>query len=159
MAGPIATEADAYGVIAYPNNFDRYIEPGKKATGASSALVTGRVVHLTNSTGVWARATSGDAGRAGVVPKIYWGKNVNTDASDDCVIFTGIGGEIYAEASGAIKPGAKVTFGDGGTVKAWTSGAYIGVYKGHYGEGIGEGEVVTDAASTDSVRIALERGT
>ena len=157
MTGPIATEADAYGTIAFPNNFDRYLEPGKKATTASSALVVGRVVTLAQSTGLWARATSGDVGRAGVVPKIYQGKDVNSDSNANCVIFTGIGGEIYVEAADAIKPGAKVTFGNGGTVKNWSSGTYIGVYKGHYGEG-GAGEPPTDAAASDSIRIALERG-
>lgn len=149
--------ADLFGVVAYPSIFDldRALEQGKKATGASSALVTGRIVHLTNSTGVWAQGTSGDAGRAGVVPKIYWGKNVNTDASDNCVILTGDGAEFYAESDGAIKPGAKVTFGDGGTVKAWTSGKVIGHYVGHYGEAIGAGEEPTDAAQDEAVRIRI----
>ena len=151
--------ANLFGVIAYPGerDLDRALEPGKKATTASSALVTGRVVHLTNSTGLWARATSGDAGRIGVVPKIYWGKDVNTDSSDDCVILTGVGAEVYVEAAAAIKPGAKVVAGDGGTVKAWTSGTHIGVYKGHYGEGTA-GEPPTDASAGEAIRIALEPG-
>ena len=149
--------SDLVGVIAYPGerDLDRALEPGKKATGAGSALVTGRVVHLTNSTGLWARGTSGDAGRAGVVPKIYWGKDVNTDASDECVILTGVGAEVYVESDGAIKPGAKVTFGDAGTVKAWTTGKVVGKYMGHYGEGTAN-EPPTDAADGDAVRIALE---
>ena len=149
--------ADLFGVIAYPSQFDldRALEQGKKATGASSALVTGRVVHLTNSTGVWARGTSGDAGRAGVVPKIYWGKDVNTDASASCVILTGEGAEVYVEAGDTLKPGAKVTFGNGGTAKIWTSGKVIGHYVGHYGEGIGAGEPPTDATVGQAARIRL----
>src|ERR1044071_1580226 len=152
--------ADLFGVIAYPGvrDLDRALEPGKKATSASSALVTGRVVHLTNSTGLWARATSGDAGRIGVVPKLYWGKDVNTDASANCVILTGVGAEVYVEAGGTIKPGAKVVAGDGGTVKAWTSGNHIGVYKGHYGEASGTGEAPTDATTGEAGRMALAPG-
>jgi hypothetical protein len=151
--------ANLFGVIAYPGerDLDRALEPGKKATGASSALVTGRVVHLTNSTGVWAQATSGDAGRIGVVPKLYWGKDVNTDASAECVILTGVGAEVYVELGGTVKPGAKVIAGDGGTVKAWTSGTHIGVYKGHYGEG-SAGEPPTDGTIGQAGRIALEPG-
>ena len=149
--------ADLFGVIAYPGvrDLDRALEPGKKATTGGSALVTGRVVHLTNSTGLWARATSGDAGRIGVVPKLYWGKDVNTDSSAECVILTGVGAEVYVESGGAIKPGAKVVAGDGGTVKAWSSGAHIGKYMGHYGEGTA-GEPETDAAAAEAIRIALE---
>jgi len=119
--------ADIKGVIAYPNNFDRYLESGKKATTASSALGTGKVVTLTNSTGLWAQATSGDTGRVGVVPKIYWGKDVNTDSNANCVILTGIGAEVYAEAYDTIKPGAKCTVGDNGTFKNWSSGVYSAV--------------------------------
>ena len=156
MTGPLATEADAFGTIAFPNNFDRWLKTGKKATTASSALVTGRVVVLAQSTGLWSQATSGDTGVAGVVPKIYWGKNINTDSNANCVVFTGSGGEIYVEAADAIKPGGKVTFGNGGTVKNWSSGTWIATYQGHYGEGSG-GEPPTDAAAADSIRIELAR--
>lgn len=147
--------ADLFGVVAYPAIFDldRALEAGKKATGAGSALVTGRVVHLTNSTGVWARGTSGDAGRAGVVPKLYWGRNVNTDASANCVILTGAGAEVYVETADTLKPGSKVTFGDGGKVKIWTSGKVIGHYVGKYGEASGTGEAPTDATVGQAARI------
>jgi len=153
--------ADLVGVIAYPSIFDldRALEAGKKATGAASALVTGRVVKLTASTGVWARGTSADVGRAGVVPKIYWGKDVNTDASANVVVLTGIGAEVYVEAGNTLKPGSPVTFGDAGTAKLWTTGTtVIGHYVGHYGEGSGTGEPPTDATVGQPARIRLETG-
>jgi hypothetical protein len=149
--------ADLIGVVAYPGvrDLDRALEAGKKATGAGSALVTGRIVHLTNSSGLWAQGTGGDAGRAGVIPKLYWGKDVNTDASANCIVLTGQGAEVYVEANGTIKPGAKVTFDNGGKVKAWTSGKVIGHYMGHYGEASGTGEPPTDGLAAEAVRIAL----
>ena len=153
--------ADLVGVIAYPSprDLDRALEQGKKATGAGSALVTGRVVTLTDSSGLWARGTSGNAGRAGVVPKLYWGKDVNTDASANVIILKGSGAEVYCEAANTLKTGARVTYGDGGTVKQWVSGQKaIGVYVGHYGEGSGSGEPVTDATVGQPARIALLSG-
>jgi hypothetical protein len=149
--------ADLVGVVAYPSIFDldRALEPGKKATGAGTALVTGRVVELTNSTGLWAKGTSGGTGRAGVVPKLYWGKNVNTDASANVVILTGEGAEVYVELGNTVKPGARVTFGDNGTAKIWTSGKVIGHYLGHYGEASGTGEPPTDGLVGEAGRIKL----
>jgi len=149
--------ADLFGVVAYPSQFDldRALEPGKKATGAASTLVTGRVVHLTNSTGIWARGTSGDAGRAGVIPKLYQGLNINTDSSANVVVLTGDGASVYCELFDTIKPSAKVTFGDNGTVKAWTSGKVVGHYQGHYGEASGTGEPATDGTAGQAGRIRL----
>ncbi len=149
--------ADLIGVVAYPSIFDldRALEAGKKATGAGSALVTGRVVNLTNSTGVWAQGTGSDSGRAGVIPKLYWGKGVNTDASANCIVLTGEGAEVYVEANGTIKPGARVTFDNGGKVKIWTSGKVVGHYMGHYGEASGTGEPPTDALAGEAARIKL----
>ena len=153
----MVTATDLYGVVAYPSIFDldRALEQGKKATGASSALATGRVVHLTNSTGVWARGTSGDTGRAGVIPKLYWGKDVNTDASDNVVVLTGEGAEVYVETTDTLKPGARVTFGNGGAVKIWTSGKVVGHYVGKYGEAVGAGEEPSDCAAGTAARIRL----
>jgi len=153
--------ADLVGVIAYSGHrdLDRALEVGKKATGAATALVTGRVVTLADSTGLWARGTSGNAGRAGVVPKIYWGKDVNTDSSANVVILTGSGAEVYVEAFNTLKPGARVTYGDGGTVKLWVTGQKpIGVYMGHYGEGSGSGEPPTDATVGQAARVSLLSG-
>jgi len=153
--------ADLVGVVAYPSPFDldRALEAGKKATGAGSALVTGKVVKLTASTGIWAQGTGADVGRAGVVPKLYWGKDVNTDASANCIVLTGIGAEVYVEAGGTIKPGSPVTYDINGKVKIWTSGTtIIGHYVGHYGEGSGTGEPPTDATIGQPARIRLETG-
>lgn len=149
--------ADLFGVVAYPSIFDldRALEAGKKATTGGSALATGRVVELTNSSGLWAVATSGGTGRGGVVPKLYWGKGVNVDSSANCIVLTGQGAEVYVEAGDTLKPGARVTFGNGGTAKIWTSGKVIGHYVGHYGEGSGTGEPPTDATVGQAARIRL----
>ena len=151
------TLSDLVGVVAYPGvrDLDRALENGIKATGAGTALGTGKVVVLTDATGYWAQATSDDAKRAGVVPKLYWGKDVNTDSSIKVTVLTGSGAEVYVEAGGTIKPGSKVTFGDGGTVKIWTSGKVIGHYVGHYGESIGAGEQPTDATIGQAARIRI----
>ena len=157
--------ADLLGVVAYPSprDLDRALEIGIKATGASTALGTGKVVVLTDATGYWAQATSDDAKRAGVIPKLYWGKDVNTDSSIKVTVLTGSGAEVYVESSGTILPGARVQAGNGGTVKAWATGKKaIGVYKGHYGEGSGQGlstaQNVTTAVTGEAVRISLLEG-
>lgn len=147
--------ADLLGVIAYPNDFDRAIEIGKKATGASSALGVGKVVALTESTGLWAVGTSGNDVRLGVIPKIYQGVDVNTDSSANVAILTGPGAEVYVECDGTVKPNSRVVAGNAGTVKAWASGNWFGVYVGHYGEGSGSGEPPTDGSNGDPIRIKL----
>ncbi len=159
------TLSDLVGVVAYPGvrDLDRALENGIKATGAGTALGTGKVVVLTDATGYWAQATSDDAKRAGVVPKLYWGKDVNTDSSIKVTVLTGSGAEVYVESSGTILPGARVQAGNGGTVKAWATGKKpIGKYMGHYGEGSGHGtgtaQNVTTAVTGEAVRIALLEG-
>jgi hypothetical protein len=149
--------SDLKGVVAYPDIFslDTALEQGEKATGASSALGTGKVVALTEATGVWSEATSGNDTRLGVIPKLYWGKDVNTDSSAQCLVLTGARAEVYVEAGGSIPVGDRVVAGDGGTVKDWSSGNWFGVYKGHYGEGSGFGVPATDAVAGDAVRIAI----
>jgi len=149
--------ADLFGVVAYTSIFDldRALEPGKKATGAASTLITGRVVCLAGATGLWARCTSGNTDRAGVIPKSYQGLNTNTDASANVVVLSGDGAEVYAELYDTIKPGQRVTFGDNGTVKAWASGKVVGHYVGHYGEASGTGEPPTDGTAGQAGRIRL----
>lgn len=149
--------ADLFGVVAYADvlNLDRAIEHGSKATGAGSAVPIGRVVAINESTGNWALGTSGNDTRLGVIPKLYPGKDVNTDSSSKITVLTGPQAEVYVEAQNAIKPGARVVAGDGGKVKAWTSGNWMGVYKGHYGEGSGHDQPATDAAAGEAIRIAL----
>ena len=151
------TLSDLLGVVAYPDkdSLDRALEEGFKSTGASTALSTGKVVALTESTGIWAQGTSGNDTRLGVIPKLYWGKDINTDSSSKCLVLTGVGAEVYVEASAALKPGRRVVAGDGGTVKAWASGNWFGFYVGHYGEGSGFDQPATDAASGDAVRIRI----
>jgi len=149
--------ADLFGVVAYPDilSLDRALELGEKATGASSAISIGRVVAITEATGVWARATSGNDTRLGVIPKLYPGKDVNTDSSAKVTVLTGPQAEVYVEASGNIIVGQRVVAGDNGTVKAWTSGNWFGVYKGHYGEGSGQDNAATDATNGQAIRIAI----
>jgi len=148
--------ADLFGVVAYPSIFDldRALEEGSKVT--TSTLATGRVVVLPTGTGTWATGTSGSSGRAGVIPKLYWGKNVNSAASDSkVVVLTGEGAEVYVETSGTIRKGDRVAFDDGGKVKAYTSGVVVGHYVGHYGEASGAGETPTDAIVGEAIRIRL----
>ena len=148
--------ADLFGVVAYPSIFDldRALEEGSKVT--TSTLATGRVVVLPTGTGTWATGTSGSSGRAAVIPKLYWGKNVNSAASDSkVVVLTGEGAEVYVETSGTIRKGDRVAFDDGGKVKAYTSGVVVGHYVGHYGEASGAGETVTDAIVGEAIRIRL----
>lgn len=149
--------ADLVGVVAYPDilSLDRAIELGEKATGAGSALPIGKVVAITESTGVWAVATSGNDSRLGVIPKLYPGKDVNTDASAKVTVLTGPQAEVYVESDGAIVVGQRVVAANGGRVKAWASGNWFGVYKGHYGEGSGQDNAATDATANEAVRIAI----
>jgi len=153
MATPAA---DLFGVVAYPNilSLDTALEHGAK--GTTSTLATGRVVVIPVGTGTWTTGTSGSAGRAGVIPKLFWGKGVNdTAASTKVVVLTGEGAEVYVEAGGTIRKGDRVAFDDSGKVKAWTTGdTKVGYYKGHYGEGTG-GEPSTDAISGEAIRIRL----
>lgn len=149
--------ADLLGVIAYGDQFDlnRALEHGSKATGAGSAIPTGKVVAITEATGVWAKATSGNDTRLGVIPKLFWGTDINTDSSSKVQVLTGLGASVYVKAFNTIKPGQRVVAGDDGTVKAWTSGNWFGYYEGHYGEGIGFDQPTTDAAANDSIRIRI----
>jgi hypothetical protein len=96
------------------------------------------------------------SGRAGVIPKLYFGKGVNdTAASTKAVVLTGEGAEVYVEAGGTIRKGDRVAFEDSGKVKAWTTGIVVGHYVGHYGEASGAGEPPTDAISGEAIRIRL----
>ena len=149
--------ADLLGIVAYGDQFDlnRALEHGKKATGAGSAIAIGKVVALTEATGVWSKATSGNDTRLGVIPKLYWGEDINTDSSAKVQVLTGLGASVYVKASGAIPVADRVVAGDDGTVKDWTSGNWFGYYEGHYGEGIGFDQPATDAADGDSIRIRI----
>ena len=149
--------ADLLGVVAYGDQFDlnRALEHGIKATGAGSAIPVGTVVAITEASGTWSRATSGNDTRLGVIPKLYWGEGINTDSSAKVQVLTGLGASVYVKAGGAIKPGQRVVAGDNGTVKAWASGNWFGYYEGHYGEGIGFDQPTTDAALNDSIRIRI----
>jgi len=153
----------------------RLIGNGKKATGGGSAVAAGKVIKLTQSTGVWAVAGTSAAGILSVVPNVY---PANTDSGDD-ILFLKAGAEVYVTADGAIKPHANVM------VSASTAGEVItyavtaidatpaqadveaardeftkivGVYLGHEGEGESEGKPVTDAADGDKIRIRLGGG-
>ena len=149
--------ADLLGVVAYPDIFslDRAIELGEKASGASSAIGIVKVVAITETTGVWAQATSGNYTRLGVIPKLYPGKDVNTDASTKVTVLTGPNAEVYVESDAAIVVGQRVVPANGGRVKAWTSGNWFGVYMGHYGEGSGQDNAATDAVANEAVRIKI----
>lgn len=149
---------------------DRQIEISKKATSGSSAIAVGRITVLNESTGVWTIATAGSVGRMGVVPALA---PVNVDADPTFNNVTGIGAEIYIEAAGAIKPGARVMPTTGGkgiqmtaadvtntpdeaTIEAAIASRAPFVYMGHYGEGSGHGQPATDAANAQAIRVRIQ---
>jgi hypothetical protein len=132
-------------------DMDRQIEIGKKST--STAIAVGRIAFLTESTGLWAIATSGSTGRMGVVPALA---PVNVAADATVNIVSGPGAEIYVEANAAIKPGADVGPDTGGKAKNVFGGQWS--YVGHYGEGSGHGQPATDAAAGDAIRIRKKNG-
>jgi hypothetical protein len=134
-------------------DMDRQIEIGKKSTAGGSAIAKGRIVFLTEGTGLWAIATAGSTGRMGVVPALA---PVNVDADPTLNVVSGPGAEIYVEANAAIKPGADVGPDTGGKAKNVFGGPFS--YVGHYGEGSGHGQPATDAAQGDPIRIRKKIG-
>lgn len=165
------TLAQLLGTPGWATDLDRNIEIGKKASGGSSAIAAGRVVFLTDSTGVWAIGTSTSSGRTGVIPNL---DPVNVDGDTELQIATGVDSEWYVESNGTLKPGCRVACDTGGKVKAFVLAdvtttvseanvenaikdfeRVVGNYKGKYGEGSGLGNPPTDATSADPVRIAL----
>ena len=155
----------------------KYQKIWKKATSASSAILPGKVVKLTESTGVGAiaPASAGVKGPFGVVPRLY---PVNVDADDTFTVITG-GGEVYVKADGAIKPNSRVqcSASTAGEVVAYVVAAagttpteaeveaageafnqVVGTYLGHVDEGSGLAAEATDAADGDIIRIALGTG-
>jgi len=134
-------------------DMDRQIEVGTKATGSSSAIAPGRIVFLTENTGIWAIGTSGSTGRMGVVPALA---PLNLDADDTLLIVTGPGSEIYVEGNGNIKPGADVGPDTGGKAKQVFGGQWS--YVGHYGEGSGLDTQATNGAAGEAWRIRKKIG-
>lgn len=151
-------------------DMDRQIEISNKATSGSSAIAPGRITVENESTGVWTIATAGSTGKMGVVPALA---PINVDADDTFNNVTGIGAEIYIEAGGAIKPGARVMPTTGGkgiqfvagdvtatpdesTIEAAIAVRAPFVYMGHYGEGSGHGEPATDAANGQAIRVRIQ---
>jgi len=152
----------------------KYIVTGTKATGGSSAIAVGKVVKLTEATGVWSAAATSSKGPFGVCANVY---PVNGDS--DAIINVAVGGgEWYVTADGAIKPYARVMISGStaGEVVTWASATIdttpaqadvvaardefskvVGIYLGHEGEGKG-GTVPTDAADGEIIRILLGGG-
>ena|SRR5687768_7044216 len=145
----------------------------KKATSGGSAILPGKVVKLTESTGVGALAptTAGLTGPFGVVPRLA---PVNVDSDDTFQVITG--GEIYVTADGAIKPNQRVmpSTSTAGEVVAYVAPAasasptqaevntaaeaqqkIVGIYLGHVDEGSGLTNEATDAADGQVIRILL----
>lgn len=162
-------------VAGDPGNTEalKYIVTGTKATGGSSAIAVGKVVKLTESTGVWSSAATSSKGPFGVCANVY---PVNGDS--DAIINVANGGEWYVTADGAIKPYTRVVVSasTAGEVIAFSSTSIdttpaqadvvaardefsriVGIYLGHEGEGKG-GTVPTDAADGDIIRILLGGG-
>ncbi len=165
------TLAQLLGTPADGVDLDRNIEIGNKSTAGSSAVAAGRVVVLTQSTGLWAIGASGNTGRMGIVPKL---DPLNVDADDTLQVATGQGSQWYVEAAGAIKPGSRCTVTTGGKVIAYVAGDVTAtptestiesaikdferapfIYVGHYGEGSGLHNDPTDAANAEAVRVEI----
>jgi len=164
------TLAQLLGSPADGVDLDRNLEIGKKSTAGSSAIAVGRVAFLTESTGVWAIATTGSTGRMGVIPKL---DPVNVDADDTLVVATGVNSAWYVEAAGAIKPGARCMPTTGGKLVQYVAGDVATpteasiesaikdferapfVYEGHYGEGSGLQNDPTDAANAQPIRVRI----
>lgn len=153
------TLAQLLGTPAFADGFDldRAITPGKKATGAGSAIAAGRVVFISSAGGNWAIATSGSTGKTGVVPNLA---PLNVEADPALSVVDKSRAAIYVEANGTIQPGAEVVADTGGKVKARSSetSGIVGTYDGHYGEGSGLGNVSTAASAGEPVRIILKGG-
>ena len=167
------TVAQLLGSPADGSDLDRNLEIGVKATGASSAIAVGKVVVLTESTGVWAIATDGSTGRMGVVPKL---DPVNVDADDTITVATGINSAWYIEANGTIKVGARAAPSAAGTLKQYAAADVTTtvseanvenaikdferapfVYEGHYGEGSGLGNKPTQALVGEAGRFRIAK--
>ncbi len=167
------TVAQLLGSPADGSDLERNLEIGIKATGASSAIAVGRVVVLTESTGVWSLATDGSTGRMGVVPKL---DPVNVDADDTITVATGINSAWYVEANGTIKPGARAAPSANGTLKQYAAGDVTTtvseanveaaikdferapfVYEGHYGEGSGLGNKPTQILDNEVGRFRIAK--
>jgi hypothetical protein len=136
----------------------KYITTCGKATTGGSKVVVGRLVKITEASGLGALATAGDAGPFGVVPNLY---PVNADSDATMTIVRGNGCEVYVEANGAIKPHQRVVADTGGKVKAAAAEAdtlIVGEYMGKEGEGRAHGKPITDAAATNVVCIRLTGG-
>ncbi len=163
--------ADLLGTPGEGEDLNRNIEIGKKATSGSSAIAAGRVVVLTQSTGLWSLATAGSTGRLGIVPKLH---PLNVDADDTLQVATGVNSEWYVEAAGAIKPGSRCQPTTGGKLIAYVAGDVTAtptettiesaikdferapfVYVGHYGEGSGLYNDPTDAANGEPIRVRI----
>lgn len=145
------TMAQLIGTPALADEFtlDGAIEIGKKASGGGSAIAVGRIAMLSGAN--WAIGASGSTGRGGVIPKLH---PANVDADTELQVATRVGAEYYVEMNGTINPGSQVLPDTGGKIKA-TSGAGIGIYKGHYGEGFGLGNAPTPGAAGEAGRIEL----
>ena len=129
-----------------------------KATTPSSAIPVGRLVKITESTGIGALATAGDAGPFAAIPRLY---PVNQDSDPQATIVRGLGLEIYLESTSVIKPHQEVVADTGGKIKAKTAeadGLVVGEYMGKEGEGRSHGKPITDAAATNIVCIRFKKG-
>lgn len=133
----------------------------KKATSGGSAILPGKVVKLTETTGVAALAPAAAAvtGPFGVVPRLA---PLNVDA-DDTFQVVKAPAEVYVTADGVIKPNARVqcSTATAGEVVAFVIDSpvideeVVGVYLGKVDQGSGLVNEASDAADGDIIRIKL----
>jgi hypothetical protein len=158
----------------YANDEDLHhnCEIGKKATGTSSLIAPGRGVFHTQSSGLWAITVANSSGRTGIIPNK---SPLNTDAEAGLQVETRKGTAMYVQAGGAIKTNGRcrpdalgkfiavAAIDVTATVNETTVEAALNladrpneyVYEGHEGEGEGLGNLPTDAATDEKIRVRI----
>jgi hypothetical protein len=136
----------------------KYITTCGKATSGGSAIAVGKLVKITEATGIGALATAADVGPFGATPRLF---PASQDSDPTFTIVRGNGCEVYLETTGVLKQHQEVVADTGGKVKAKAAeadGLVVGEYMGKEGEGRAHGKPITDAAATNIVCIRFKKG-
>jgi len=146
------------GDLRDSESLGRYITTCGKATSGGSAIPVGRLVKITEATGIGAQATAADAGPFGVTPRLF---PASQDADPTFTVVRGNGCEVYLETTSVLKQHQEVVADTGGKIKAKAAeadGLVVGEYMGKEGEGRAHGKPITDAAATNIVCIRFKKG-
>jgi hypothetical protein len=146
------------GDLRDSESLGRYITTCGKVTTGGSAVPIGKLIKITETTGIGAVATAGDAGPFAATPRLY---PASLDSDPSFTIVRGNGCEVYLETTGVLKQHQEVVADTGGKVKARAAeadGLVVGEYMGKEGEGRSHGKPITDAAATNIVCIRFKKG-